>query len=352
RLSEDPTARVAIIEAGGAGDSWLVNAPAATVLMVPRKINNWAFETVPQAGLNGRVGYQPRGKALGGSSAINAMVYIRGHRSDYDYWAALGNRGWSYEEVLPYFKKSENNYSFANPFHGNNGPLPVNKLRSDNPFQMLFLEAGRQAGYKLTDDFNGIDQEGVGVYQVTQKDGERWSAARAYITPFLGKRDNLRVELNATIQRIVFEGKRAVGVEVMQDGTLRTLRARKEIILSCGAFQSPHILMLSGIGDGETLQRIGIPVRQHLPGVGRNLQDHPDFIFGYKSNSLDLLGLSAAGSVRLVKEILRYRNERRGMITSNFAECGAFLKTQPELSAPDIQLHFVTALVQDHARKL
>jgi len=352
RLSEDPDTRVALIEAGGSGDDWMVNVPAATVLMVPRKINNWAFETVPQSGLNGRLGYQPRGKVLGGSSAINAMVYVRGHRYDYDRWAELGCSGWSYAEVLPYFIKAENNYSFANLYHGNHGPLPVNKLRSDNPFQLLFLEAARQAGFNLNEDFNGAEQEGIGIYQVTQKAGERWSAARAYITPHLGKRENLRVELNASIQRILFEGKRAVGVELVQDGTFRTLRARREIILCCGAFQSPQLLMLSGIGDGAELSRLGIPVIQHLPGVGKNLQDHPDFIFGYKSSSLDLIGLSLSGSFKLIREILRYRRERRGMMTSNFAECGGFLKTRPELAAPDIQLHFVTALVEDHARKL
>ncbi len=352
RLTEDPNTRVAIIEAGTQGDNWLVTAPAALVLMVPRKMNNWAFETTPQKALNNRVGYQPRGKALGGSSAINAMVYVRGHRTDYDHWAELGNKGWAFNDVLPYFKKSENNYSFSNQWHGNNGPLPVNKLRSDNPIQAVYLDAARQAGFKINEDFNAEEQEGVGIYQVTQKDGERWSAARAYITPFLGKRDNLRIELSANIQRILFEGKRAVGVEFIQEGTLRTLRARKEIILSAGTFQSPQLLMLSGIGDGNELQKLGIETIQHLPGVGKNLQDHPDFIFGYKSKSLDLLGLSMSGSVRLIKEIFRYRNERRGMITSNFAEGGGFLKTRPELVAPDIQLHFVTALVEDHARKL
>ena len=352
RLSEDPANSVAVIEAGKAGDSWLVNVPAAVVLMVPTKINSWALDTVPQPGLNGRTGYQPRGKALGGSSAINAMVYIRGHRWDYDHWAELGNAGWSWDEVLPYFKKSEHNYTFKNELHGTDGPLPVSNLRTDNPVHKLYLEAARQVGYPINEDFNGVSQEGIGIYQVTQKEGERWSAARAFLHPHLGTRSNLRVELQANIQRILFDGKRAAGVEFVQNGQTRVLRARKEVILSAGAFQSPQLLMLSGIGDGEELQRLGIRTLHHLPGVGYNLQDHPDFVFGYKTKSLDLMGLSMPGAGRMLGEIQRYRKERRGMITSNFAEGGGFLKTRPDLPAPDIQLHFVTALVEDHARKM
>lgn len=352
RLSEDPATSVAVIEAGKGGDGWLVNVPAAVVLMVPTKINSWALDTVPQPGLDGRTGYQPRGKALGGSSAINAMVYIRGHRWDYDHWAALGNQGWSWDDVLPYFKKSEHNYTFTDELHGTDGPLPVSNLRTDNPVHQLYLEAARQAGFPIVEDFNGVSQEGIGIYQVTQKDGERWSAARAYLLPHLATRSNLRVELQANIQRILFDGKRAAGVEFVQNGQTRVLRARKEVILSAGAFQSPQLLMLSGIGDGEELQRLGIRTLHHLPGVGHNLQDHPDFVFGYKTKSLDLMGLSFPGAGRMLGEIQRYRKERRGMITSNFAEGGGFLKTRADLPAPDIQLHFVTALVEDHARKM
>ncbi|KVC65313.1 GMC family oxidoreductase [Burkholderia stagnalis] len=352
RLSEDPNLTVCVLEAGGHGNGLVVNVPAGAVAMMPTRINNWAFDTVPQAGLGGRTGYQPRGKALGGSSAINAMVYIRGHRSDYDHWAALGNHGWSYDDVLPYFRLSEHNERFDDAWHGRDGPLWVSDLRTGNPFHERYLEAARQAGLPLTDDFNGAQQEGIGIYQVTQKQGERWSAARAYLLPYIGRRSNLTVETHAQVRRILFEGRRAVGVEVLQNGTVRTLRARREVLLAAGAFQTPQLLMLSGVGPMHELARFGIQTVQHLPGVGRNLQDHPDFIFGYRTRSVDTMGVSLRGSLRMLREILRFRSERRGMLTTNFAEGGGFLKTQPGLDAPDIQLHFVVALVDDHARRL
>lgn len=352
RLSEDANVTVTVLEAGGDGDQWMVNTPAAVVLMVPKKFNNWAFETVPQPGLDGRRGFQPRGKVLGGSSSINAMAYIRGHRSDYDHWEALGNDGWSYQDVLPYFKKSEHNENIDNEWHGQNGPLNVSKLRTDNPFQQHYLSAARQAGYPVNADFNGPEQEGLGTYQVTQIGGERCSAYRAYLQPHRAQRKNLGIETGALTQRILFENKRAIGVEYRQGGQLKTLLARREVLLCAGAFQSPQILMLSGVGDAEELQALGIPVVHHLPGVGKNLKDHPDFIFAYKSSDENLLGLSLKGGMHLLKEISRYRRERRGLITSNFAECGGFLKTRPTLAAPDIQLHFVIALVDDHARTL
>lgn len=351
RLSEDPAVSVAVLEAGKGGDNWLVNVPGAMVLGVAIKTNLLPLDTIPQRGLNGRVGYQPRGKVLGGSSSINAMVYIRGHHSDYDHWAALGNTGWSWADLLPYFKKSEHNYSIQDEWHGTDGPLAVSDSRTDNPVHQMWLDAARQVGYPLNTDFNGAEQEGVGIYQVTQVNGERCSAARAYLLPYLGKRNNLKVELQAQILRILFDGKRAAGVEFVQNGVTRVLRARKEVILSAGAFQSPHLLLLSGIGDGQELQQFGIRTVHHLPGVGKNLQDHPDFVFGYKTRSLDMMGVSFPGMARSWREIQRYRAERRGMMTSNFAEGGAFLKTRPDLAVPDIQLHLVTALVEDHARK-
>lgn len=352
RLSEDPDVSVCLLEAGGGGQSSLVNIPAAMVAMVPTSVNNWAFDTVPQMALEGRKGYQPRGKALGGSSAINAMIYVRGHQWDYDHWAALGNTGWAFKDVLPYFRRSEHNERIDNVLHGRGGPLWVSDLRSDNPFQQRFLQAARETGLPLNDDFNGEEQEGVGIYQVTQKHGERCSAARAYLLPYVGVRNNLSVETRAQVQRILFEGTRAVAVEVLQNGEVRTLRARREVILAAGAFQTPQLLMLSGVGPKEELQRHGIPLLQDLPGVGQNLQDHPDFVFVYKTSSLDAMGVSFAGSTRMLKEAGRFRRERRGMLTSNFAEGGAFLKTHEALDKPDIQLHFVVAPVEDHARKL
>lgn len=351
RLSEDPSISVCLLEAGGDGTGAMINIPAGAVAMLPTKINNWAFETTPQPGLNGRRGYQPRGKTLGGSSAINAMVYIRGDKTDYDRWATQeGCAGWSYKDVLPYFKLSECNERIHNKYHGRTGLLNVSDLRTDNPFQQRYLKAGEQAGYKITDDFNGADQEGVGIYQVTQKHGERWSVARGYLLPYIGKRDNLTVHTQALVERIVFKGKKAVAVEVSINGQQFTLEARKEIILAAGALQTPQLLMVSGVGDSAELSQHGIPVVHHLPGVGKNLQDHPDFIFGYTSKSVDTMGISLKGSWKMLKEIFRFRRERRGMLTSNFAEGGAFLKTKPELPAPDVQLHFVIALVDDHAR--
>jgi choline dehydrogenase-like flavoprotein len=351
RLSEHPEYSVCVLEAGGPGSGPLTTIPAALVLTAPRRLNNWAFETVPQAGLGGRLGYQPRGKVLGGSSAINAMVYVRGHAQDYDHWAALGNTGWSYAEVLPYFKKSECNERFHDEWHGNTGPQPVGDLRTDNPFIQRWIEAGRQAGLPITDDFNGAQQEGIGTYQVTQKEGERWSAARSYLLPHLGSRANLTVKTGAHTQRIIFEAGRAVAVEIRQGGRLHVLRARREIIVAAGALQSPQLLMLSGIGDAAQLQRFGIAVQQHLPGVGRNLQDHPDFVFGHESDSLDTIGISLAGTLRTLREIGRFRRERRGMLTTNYAEGGGFLKTDPGQPVPNVQLHFVVALLDDHGRK-
>src|SRR4030081_2937743 len=273
RLSEDPKTSVAVLEAGGVCDNWVVTTPGALALMVPGKLNNWAFDTVPQAGLQGRIGYQPRGKGLGGSSAINAMVYIRGHRSDYDHWASLGNTGWSYADVLPYFKRSEDNSELDGEYHGKGGPLHVTGLRSDNPVRETYLQAAREAQFRIREDFNAEEQEGLGTYQVTQKNGERWSAARGYIHPHLGTRANLRVETNAQATRILFEGKRAVGVEYRQGKETRQIRARREVILSSGAFQTPQLLMLSGVGDANSLASLGLPIIQNLPGVGENLQD-------------------------------------------------------------------------------
>src|SRR6202790_4226585 len=347
RLSEDPKTSVAVFEAGGAGDNWVVTSPGAMILMISGKVNNWAFDTVPQAGLNGRIVYQPRGKALGGSSAINAMVYIRGHRSDYDQWAALGNPGWSYADVLPYFKRSEDNSELAGEYHGKGGPLHVTGLRSDNPVREIYLQAAREAQFRIREDFNAEEQEGLGTYQVTQKNGERWSAARGYINPHLGTRANLRVETHAQATRILFEGKRAVGVEFRRGKETKQIRARREVIVASGAFQTPQLLMLSGIGDHAALAKHGIATVHHLPGVGQNLQDHPDFIFAYLSDSPYFTGMSFSGIAHQLRAIMQYRRERRGPI----AEYGGFLKTRPDLDVPDIQLHFGMASVDDHGRK-
>ena len=352
RLSENPSVSVCLLEAGGAGDGWKVEVPCAAVISIPTKINNWAFETVPQRGLNGRKGYQPRGKCLGGSSAINAMVYIRGHRQDYDDWAALGNKGWSYDEVLPYFIKSEKNERIKDQYHGNDGPLSVIDLHSDNPLQEKYIAAAKEQGYKILGDFNGAEQEGLGVYQVTHINGERCSSARAYLFPHR-ERKNLTIEIHAQTHRILIENDVAVGVEYKQNGQLKQIRARREVLLSAGAMQSPQILMLSGVGDQQELMQHGIEVKKHLPGVGKNFHDHPDFIFAYKVSEIQgTFGLSVPGSIDLFKQIGRYRKERRGLITTNFAECGGFIKSSDEQTVPNLQLHFVVALVDNHARTM
>jgi len=351
RLSEDPAVQVALLEAGPPDTSVLIHCPAGLALLAQNGQANWAFETVPQPGLNGRRGYQPRGKVLGGSSSINAMIYTRGHRADYDHWAAGGNPGWRYDEVLPYFKRAEDNARGADAFHGAGGPLHVMDLRSPNLFGPVFVEAGRQAGYRVNTDFNGAEQEGVGPYQVTHKNGERFSAAKAYLTP-VRSRPNLQVITGAHTTRILLEGRRAVGVEYRQDGQTRTLRATREVLLCAGALQSPQLLMLSGIGPATHLQQHGIAVQHDLPGVGLHLHDHVDVVQVFDAPHLkDLFGISPTGLWRAFKGILEWRRQRSGLLTTNFAEAGGFIKSQPDEPIPDLQLHFVVGKLVDHGRK-
>ena len=352
RLSESGKYSVGLFEAGGGGNSFAINTPLAAVSMLPTTLNNYAFETIPQAGLNHRKGYQPRGKCLGGSSAINAMIYTRGHPSDYDGWANLGNAGWSYQDLLPYFIKSECNANFGAPFHGTSGPLNVAHLQSDNPYHEIFNTAVRQAGFPQCDDFNGVSQEGLGSYQVTQINGERCSVARAYLLPHINVRKNLFVQTRVQVQKIIFTDGCATGISYLQGDVPKKAHARREILLCAGAIQSPQLLMLSGIGPINQLNQFGIPIVSELAGVGQNLQDHPDFIFGYEASDTRLIGISASGGIKLLREYIKYAQSRRGMFASNFAEAGGFLKTDATLPAPDIQLHFVVALVDDHARKL
>ena len=349
RLSEDPSVAVCLVEAGGDGRSFLIDTPIMLAVTVPRRLHNWAFETVPQPGLDGRKGYQPRGKGLGGSSSINAMVYIRGHPGDYDDWAAAGNRGWGWSDVLPLFKRSEHNERGADDFHGSGGPLNVADLRSPNAAALAFVEAGAQAGHPRNADFNGVQQEGVGLYQVTQKNGRRWSAARAYLDPAAG-RENLTVLTGAHALRLRFDGEACTGVEIMQRGVRRPLLARWETILAAGAFGSPQLLLLSGVGPKEELERHGVALRHELPGVGRNLQDHIDYVIGYRSSAPGLLGLTPRGLANLVKGYFRYRNDGSGILSSNIAESGGFLKSDARLERPDLQLHFTIGLVAAHGR--
>jgi len=351
RLSEDPQIQVCLLESGPPDTSVLIQCPAGLALMARGHPTNWSFETVPQLGLNGRRGYQPRGKVLGGSSSINAMVYLRGPREDYDAWAAQGNDGWGFDDLLPYFKKSEHNERGADALHGVGGPLNVMDLRSPNRFASLFVQAAQQAGWPANPDFNGPSQAGVGLYQVTQRGGERFSAAKAYLTPNRS-RPNLTVLTQAHCTRIVMDGRRAVGVQARVGGELRTLQAKREVLVSAGALQSPQLLMLSGIGAGEQLQRHAIPVVHELPGVGANLHDHVDVVQVTDApRQTELFGLSLRGAVRTVRDVMQWRRSRTGPMTTNFAEAGGFIKSQPGEPLPDLQLHFVVGKLVDHGRK-
>lgn len=350
RLSENPAINVALLEAGPLDNSVLIHCPAGLALMAKSGQANWQFDTVPQAGLNGRTGYQPRGKVLGGSSSVNAMIYTRGHRSDFDHWAAQGNPGWSYDDVLPYFKRAENNERGADAFHGSGGPLNVMDLRSPNPVSPVFVEAGQQAGFDHNTNFNGAEQEGVGLFQVTHKNGERFSAAKAYLTPNLS-RPNLHVFTGAHTTRILLERKRAVGVEFHHEGQVKQLKAAREVLLCAGALQSPQILMLSGIGPHAHLLENGIATLNDLPGVGQNLHDHVDVVLVADApQAKALFGLSLTGVVRVIKGIFEWRKQRSGLLTSNFAEAGGFIKSQASEPIPDLQLHFVVGKLVNHGR--
>ena len=351
RLTEDPSVRVCLLEAGPADKSVLIHCPAGLALMAKFELNGWGFNTTPQAALNNRRGYQPRGKVLGGSSSINAMVYVRGQHADYDHWAAQGNPGWGWEDVKPYFLRAENNERGADAWHGEGGPLNVADLGSPNRFSQYFTDAGVQAGHPHNADFNGTTQEGVGLYQVTHKNGERHSAAKGYLTPHLA-RPNLQVITGARATRILFDGKRAVGVEYRQGGSLHQVKASREVLLSAGALLSPQLLMLSGVGAGVQLQKHGVAVLHDLPGVGAHLHDHPDVVQVMDAPALkDLFGLSLSGMAQTARGMLEWGKHRTGMLTTNFAEAGGFIKSDPSEPAPDLQLHFVIGKLVDHGRK-
>ncbi len=352
RLSEDPTVQVALLEAGPPDTSAMIHCPAGIALMARTEWVTEGMTTVPQSGLLGRTGFQPRGRTLGGSSSVNAMAYIRGQQGDYDTWSDMGCPGWSWADVLPYFLKSEHNERIANEWHGQEGPLNVADLQSPNVFSHRFVEAAIQSGLPRNVDFNGPTQEGAGLYQVTQRAGERFSAAKAYLTPHLG-RANLHVMTHVTVDRIGLVDGVAREVHYLQEGQAKTMTARREIIVSAGAFQSPAILMRSGIGPAAHLRRLGIDLQHHLPGVGENLHDHPDVVLVADApGQSDLIGLSPRGIWHTLKAMWEWRQHRRGRLTTNFAEGGAFYKSSAEVAEPDIQLHFVVAKLVDHGRQM
>jgi len=348
RLAVDGTRRVCLLEAGGRNDNVFIKTPGF-MPFIP-DASNYRYETVPQKGLNGRTGYQPRGRGLGGSSAINAMVYIRGNAWDYDNWAALGCTGWSHADVLPYFKKSEGNERGGDAFHGDKGPLNVMDQRWPNPGSLAFIEAAAQLQLPRTDDFNGPQQEGFGLYQVTQKAGERWSAARAYVEPAKAA-GKLEVITGALTERILIEEGRATGIVIRQGRNQRTIKARGAVILSAGAFGSPQILQLSGVGPAGHLRDMGIDVLLDKPAVGADLQDHIDYVSSFETQSTDFFGDSLGGTWRMVKAVIEHRLKRTGIMTTCFAESGGFWKSAPDLPAPDIQYHFVPAMLEDHGRE-
>jgi choline dehydrogenase-like flavoprotein len=353
RLTEDPNVTVCLIEAGPTHKHWSVSTPGLALVNMVTKKRNWGFETVPQEGLGGRRGYQPRGKVLGGSSGTNAMIYIRGHRADFDHWEAEGNSGWGYADVLPYFKKAEDRAAGENDYHATGGPLRVER-RNNSPINENFLEAGRQLQLPMNDDFNGETQEGFGYYDVTQKQGIRWSTAKAYLEPAMD-RQNLRVITEALAERVLVENGRATGVQLQHKKTQVDVMATREVIVTCGAFGSPHLLLLSGIGAADKLTPHGIDQVHELPGVGENLHDHIDWIAAYKGKrnmAKETLGFSISGSLNMVKEFINYKKHGTGILSSNLAESGAFLYIDKAEPSPDIQLHFVIAIVDDHGRKL
>lgn len=341
RLSENAAARVLLLEAGGPDKRREIHIPVAFSTLFKSDCD-WAFYTVEQRALKDRRLYIPRGKMLGGSSSINAMVYARGHRADYDEWAQAGNAGWSYADVLPLFKRAENNEWGASEYHGTGGPLNVADQRCPNLLTHSFVEAAESVGLKRNPDFNGPEQEGVGVYQVTQKDGRRCSAARAYLKP-AAKRSNLTILSGAYTTRIVLEKGRATSVQYFHQGATQQANAAREIILSAGAIGSPLLLMLSGIGPADHLRSVDVPVEHDLPGVGENLQDHPTT--GVTYGCTQAVSLAQA---KTLGNMVKFFLGGQGPLTSNAAEGGGFFKSDPAVGRPDLQFHFVPGYFVDH----
>ena len=380
RLSACNSYSVCLIEAGSDNKDIRISTPMGFPFIVGRKSKyNWSYETTPQYAFEKvmapevesylvdssggthkikldqkehRKGFQPRGKTLGGSSAINAMLYVRGQKNDYEKWHELGNKGWSYDDVLPYFKKSENNEYFQDNYHGKNGPLNVSNIRNENIFSKFFVEAGSSL-HKYNSDFNGANQEGVGYYQVTQKKGKRCSAAKAFLDP-IKTRKNLTVITDLCVQKIELRNGIAISIEAIDKKNEKIkIKANKEIILSAGAFGSPQIMLRSGIGAKNELKAQGIETKLDLPGVGKNLQDHIDYVRTFKYFSTDAIGFSFSSFVyKFPLEFLKYLFTKKGHFASPVAEAGAFLKSSNSEEVPDIQLHFGIAMTIDHARTL
>jgi choline dehydrogenase-like flavoprotein len=341
RLSEDPSVKVLLLEAGCRDTRKEIHIPLAFSKLFKGPCD-WTYFTEPEAQLGNRSLYWPRGKMLGGSSSMNAMIYIRGHHSDYDQWRDVGNPGWGYADVLPYFKKSEHQQRGASEYHGASGPLCVSDLRTVNPLSEAFVAAGEEAGFQRNPDFNGAAQEGFGLYQVTQTSGKRHSAAAAFLHP-VASRKNLTIKTETHVFGIYFEGKRAAIVSFQQGNNSVQERAEREIILCAGAVGSPQLLMLSGVGPADHLRQFNVPIACDLPGVGKNLQDHPACSVVYECTKP--VSLASAESF---SNLVRYMVSKRGSLTSNVAEAGAFVKTSSRASIPDLQFHFGVGYFVEH----
>ena len=340
RLSADPTRRVLLLEAGGPDRSPWIHIPGGFYKLVFHPKLSWGFQTEPEPGLAGRSQIWPRGKTLGGSSSINAMIYVRGQAADFDRWRQLGCEGWGYHDVLPYFRRAEDQERGADDFHGSGGPLAVSDSRARHPLSDAFIEAAVQAGIPASDDFNGEEQEGIGYYQLTARRGRRCSSARGYLAPVRG-RPNLVVLTHAEASGLTFEGKRCSGVRFLDpDGTERQVRADREVILAAGAIKSPQLLLLSGVGGAGELQRHGIAPRLDLPGVGEGLQDHLQVKLIYKVEGVTTLNQVFNSWPRRAAEALNYAFRGQGALASGPSMCGGFARTDPALDLPDLQFHF------------
>jgi choline dehydrogenase-like flavoprotein len=338
RLSEDPSCQVLLLEAGPQDKSRLIHTPGFVPLLLHHPKLSYHYYTTPQEHMFNRRLYWPRGRTLGGSSSINAMIYIRGNPADYDGWEAMGNKGWSFKDVLPYFKKAENFEEGESYFHGVGGPLNVTKQHYIHELSDPFIQAAKEQGYFLNTDFNGDSQEGFGTYHVTMKNGERCSSARAYLTPNLS-RSNLTLVTGAQVLKILIERKKAIGVTYIRNKETQDARCSEEVIISSGAVTSPHLLMLSGVGDGRQLEKQGIPVILDLPGVGKNLQDHLLVHLDYRNKTKQTVP-GYKYFYKILYEYSQYKKTKSGYLTTNYADTGGFIKSTLDLEQPDIQFHY------------
>ncbi|TWX72750.1 GMC family oxidoreductase [Colwellia sp. C1TZA3] len=352
RLTENGKFTVCLLEAGGDNNSMLVNTPGAFSAFMFLKKFNWSFNAKPKSDIrHGAAMFVPRGRGLGGSSATNAMLYLRGQKQDYDHWAALGNEGWAFDDILPYFKKSETNQRGSSELHGDSGPLQVTDRPVFYDISKRYIEAGKQAGFQFTDDFNGSEQEGVGYYQCTIKDGKRCSAAHAYLLPVLA-RENLTVLTNTQVSKVLIKDQQAYGVDVVIKGEKSSITAKKEVILSGGTIASPQLLMLSGIGDKTELAGQGIDCVHELKGVGKNLQEHVDACVLVKSKKTDGFTVSVTGLLKMLPDTVKYIMAKKGKLANSILEAGGFIKSSEHVQRPDIQLHMLPLLYDDNGRDL